>query len=206
MVDRDTLRILSGDGAFGFTTTAKLFITDIVQSVAAADINRDGRADVVTSHLVGAVGLNGTVRILLSRPGGGFYPPNLVTVTGAPNQVALADLDTDGDLDIAAVHGIRSDVSVLRQEDSLPRCTISGTAGDDELVGTEGNDVICGLGGDDDVRGGRGDDVLLGGTGNDDLEGGWGNDELYGDSGDDDLDTVDSELGNDAAFMIMSPR
>ncbi len=113
MVDRDTLRILSGDGAFGFTTTAKLFITDIVQSVAAADINRDGRADVVTSHLVGAVGLNGTVRILLSRPGGDFYPPNLVTVTGAPNQVALADLDTDGDLDIAAVHGIRGDDVLL---------------------------------------------------------------------------------------------
>jgi len=39
-------------------------------------------------------------------------------------------------------------------------CTISGTAGDDRLLGTNGPDVICGKGGRDRIYGERGDDIL----------------------------------------------
>ena len=44
----------------------------------------------------------------------------------------------------------------------LPTCTITGTAGADELQGTPGPDVICAGEGDDLLAGGQGDDILLG--------------------------------------------
>jgi hypothetical protein len=68
-------------------------------------------------------------------------------------------------------------------------CTIRGTDGPDDLVGTPRADVICagggddrvaGLGGDDVLVGGEGDDTLLGGDGHDLLQGGWGADVLDG--------------------------
>jgi hypothetical protein len=61
---------------------------------------------------------------------------------------------------------------------SSERCTISGTNGPDNLVGTHGRDVICALGGPDNIRGKDGKDVLYGGTGPDTLIGGPGKDRL----------------------------
>lgn len=78
-------------------------------------------------------------------------------------------------------------------------CTIRGTDGPDDLVGTPRADVICagggddrvsGLGGDDVLIGGEGDDTLLGGDGHDLLQGGWGADVL-----DDGADSGRSEGG-----------
>ena len=46
-------------------------------------------------------------------------------------------------------------------------CTVTGTAGDDVLVGTRRTDYICGGGGDDVVMSSPGDDVVVGGPGTD---------------------------------------
>ena len=80
---------------------------------------------------------------------------------------------------------------------------ITGTEGDDLLLGTLRRDVISGLGGadqllgldgDDDLDGGEGDDVLHGGAGNDQLSDFFGSNNLVGGSGDDALSAGD---GND---------
>jgi Tol biopolymer transport system component len=52
-------------------------------------------------------------------------------------------------------------------------CTITGTAGPDQLVGTAGNDAICGLGGRDVIAGRGGTDIMSGGRGEDTLNFGW---------------------------------
>lgn len=70
---------------------------------------------------------------------------------------------------------------------AAPRCTITGTAGNDRLVGTVRNDVICGLGGNDRIYGGSGQDVVRGGPGADRISGDRGNDLLYGDAGNDEI-------------------
>jgi Ca2+-binding RTX toxin-like protein len=44
------------------------------------------------------------------------------------------------------------------------RCTILGTAGNDDLWGTTGNDVICGLAGNDTIHPGPGNDEVYGGS------------------------------------------
>jgi Putative glucoamylase/Protein of unknown function (DUF3131)/RTX calcium-binding nonapeptide repeat (4 copies) len=67
-------------------------------------------------------------------------------------------------------------------------CTISGTAADDRLTGTGGEDVICGLGGNDRIDAREGSDVVYGDEGDDNVSGDLGADTLYGDDGDDRLD------------------
>ncbi len=51
--------------------------------------------------------------------------------------------------------------------DWQPRCTRSGTARADRLLGGPADELLCGLGGNDQVRGGRGSDRLFGGGGGD---------------------------------------
>ncbi len=80
---------------------------------------------------------------------------------------------------------------------------ITGTSGNDSLIGNAGNDTIQSLGGNDLLFGGAGNDsldgdsgndLLFGGAGNDWLNGGYGNDRLYGGYGN---DTLYGDTGND---------
>jgi len=68
--------------------------------------------------------------------------------------------------------------------EALPNL-ITGTSGDDTLVGTALNDSIQGLAGDDVLRGLDGNDLLDGGAGDDIMAGGLGNDTYIVDSVDD---------------------
>ncbi|MEU3460400.1 hypothetical protein ABZ721_10635 [Streptomyces sp. NPDC006733] len=79
----------------------------------------------------------------------------------------------------------------------LPTCTITGTAGNDTINGTNGDDATCGLGGDDTINGGNGNDTISGGPGADTIDGQNGSDTLYGDLGDVDLD---GQNGNDTLY------
>lgn len=81
--------------------------------------------------------------------------------------------------------------------------TITGTPGDDVLVGGKLAETIKGMGGDDTINGGGGADILDGGPGIDTLSGEAGNDCLFGGLGDDDLrggdgdDYLDGGVGFD---------
>ena len=75
------------------------------------------------------------------------------------------------------------------------RGELSGTNGNDLLLGSsiadeirgdEGNDCIVGGAGEDDLRGNSGNDVLLGGPDSDRLRGGGGSDICYRGAGNDD--------------------
>jgi len=72
--------------------------------------------------------------------------------------------------------------------------SISATDNNDNLSGTQQNDLIFGLVGDDILSGGNGSDTLDGGADNDSLFGGNGTDTLIGGTGN---DTLDGENGND---------
>ncbi len=81
--------------------------------------------------------------------------------------------------------------------------TYTGSAGDDNITGTSGNDAISAGAGDDTLTLKEGDDVAYGGDGNDNIDGGAGNDIIYGDAGNDKLqggtgnDTLYGGAGND---------
>ena len=67
----------------------------------------------------------------------------------------------------------------------LSRCTMLGTPGDDNIVGTKRHDIICALGGDDKVRGLTGHDVVDGASGDDQIAGGKTADVMFGVAGKD---------------------
>jgi alpha-tubulin suppressor-like RCC1 family protein len=73
-------------------------------SVAVADMNADGRMDIV----VGRGGAAPGVSILLGNGNGTFAPPLNVALSAAVTGVAVADFDGDGKLDVAASAGAGS--------------------------------------------------------------------------------------------------
>ena len=81
---------------------------------------------------------------------------------------------------------------------------LSGTSGNDTIVGwaiggdansTSGNDTLNGGDANDSLEGGTANDSLIGGNGNDTLNGGTGNDTLTGDAG---SDTFKGSQGKDS--------
>ncbi len=80
------------------------------------------------------------------------------------------------------------------------------TAGDDVILGTDGDDVIAALAGNDVVCAGSGDDTVIGGDGNDLIFGEGGADTLSGNDGNDGLvgggggDSLYGGSGNDIIF------
>jgi Ca2+-binding RTX toxin-like protein len=66
-------------------------------------------------------------------------------------------------------------------------CTITGTAANDDLVGTTKDDVICSKAGTDDIAGREGNDVLRAGQGDDFVSADDGSDVVRGQQDDDDV-------------------
>jgi Ca2+-binding RTX toxin-like protein len=84
------------------------------------------------------------------------------------------------------------DVGAYERSPVTPTCdartaTIVGTAGNDEIRGTNNADVIVALGGNDKVSGRGGADTICGGTGKDRISGDEGADRLFGEAGEDNL-------------------
>jgi len=80
---------------------------------------------------------------------------------------------------------------------NFSRPPIFGTAGNNILRGTNGNDLIFGFGGSDIIFGSNGNDCLVGGAGNDGIFGSNGDDVILGGEGN---DYLDGSNGNDRIF------
>lgn len=89
-------------------------------------------------------------------------------------------------------------MAAARTDAHRPRCTITGTNGEDHLRGTDGPDVICARGGADRVRAMGGDDVLVLGSGHDRFSAGPGDDRVLAGPGD---DFGHGGGGNDRIFL-----
>lgn len=72
--------------------------------------------------------------------------------------------------------------------------TITGTEGDDRIIGTPGDDIIFAFGGNDEILSGKGDDIVCAGPGNDSVRAGDGDDRVFGQAGD---DTLRGQRGDD---------
>ncbi len=74
---------------------------------------------------------------------------------------------------------------------------IFGTENNDNITGTNDNDLIFGLEGNDKINGSNGDDCIVGGSGNDKLNGSNGRDIVLGQE---DNDVVDGSNGLDLSY------
>lgn len=116
------------------------------------------------------------------------------------------------DLVIGIAVDIPEECSFIDLDGKFP---IFGTAGNDRINGTTGDDVIFGFEGNDRIFSHGGDDCIIGGEGNDEARGETGNDVIFGNEGNDKLigavgvdlifggigdDNIRAEEGNDTAW------
>ena len=214
----DIADVRLGTGGFEILAEANHDL-DLISVTGGADLNRDGILDFVIGAPenteggtdAGAVyviwgGSTGQVDLSLVAQGigGAKVVGSFGSLTGA--SVAIApDQNGDGTADlIIGAPGTGESAYVLFTPLSWqPDNNIYGTNGndvigpgyssgshtvgatDDTILGLAGNDTIDAGGGNDTVEGGAGTDALSGGAGNDSLDGGTGADAMDGGTGDD---------------------
>jgi hypothetical protein len=94
-----------GDGAGGFGPASSVLVVRAPGPLAAADVNRDGNADLL------AVVAKGTV-VLLGNGAGGFRTAGAPHPAGG-NDITVADFNGDGKPDFATANGEASKIAVL---------------------------------------------------------------------------------------------
>jgi hypothetical protein len=93
------IRLQKGSGNGSFTLLQTQGVDSNLSSGVKADLNDDGRPDVVTAGSRGSNGGRNALWVLVTTPNGMLGTPT--PYAGPFGQVATGDLDLDGDLDIA---------------------------------------------------------------------------------------------------------
>jgi hypothetical protein len=95
-------------GTGTFQSAANFSVGSQPNAVAVADVNGDGRADLVTANLG-----SGTVSVLLGNGNGTFQSAVNFAVGNFPSGVAVADVNGDGRADLVVANQNSNNVSVL---------------------------------------------------------------------------------------------
>jgi hypothetical protein len=103
------LTVILGDGRGGFGCLSQYAARSCGWSVAIADVNRDGRADVIAADYS-----NGAL-MLYAGTGGGALAPAVAMQPSMPYPAAITatDLDGDGRIDLAVGSSMTANVSLL---------------------------------------------------------------------------------------------
>jgi len=101
----------NGDGTFGAPTTIP--VGNGPDAIVAGDFNNDGKLDLAVANFT-----DGTITLLLGNGNGTFTPAasSPYAVGKGPYQVAAADFNGDGKLDVAVVNLTDGTVSILLQQ------------------------------------------------------------------------------------------
>src|SRR5262249_59084208 len=106
---RPSLQLLERRDVPGFLAPVSYVVGTNPQDVATADVNGDGRLDVVV-----AVAKDNEVAVLLGNGDGTLQPPALYGNVPNPTGVAVADLNSDGKPDVVTANYVAAPtVSVL---------------------------------------------------------------------------------------------
>ncbi|MDJ0737558.1 MAG: calcium-binding protein [Nostocaceae cyanobacterium] len=113
-----------------------------------------------------------------------------IAVDGLDNETGLINLNIDQDINFTQVGGPDND----NLNGSNANDVIQGNDGNDNINGNGGNDYIEGNAGNDNINGGSLSDFLDGGSGDDNINGNGGEDTILGKDGN---DTITGSSSND---------
>jgi hypothetical protein len=135
----DNVTILLGNGAGAFSQAAgsPVSVGDGPFSIAAGDLNGDGRLDLVVPNFH-----SDNVSILLGNGFGGFNPAagSPILAGASPAAAAIGDLNEDGKADLAVANDNSGNVSILLGDGSG---AFSQAAGSPIAVGTLPRSIVA---------------------------------------------------------------
>jgi hypothetical protein len=115
IVNSQSLGVMLGDGNGNFAAPVKLFALGTEpDSIAVGDFNKDGKLDAVVSNYGDAAVGPATISVFLGNGDGTFAAPSNLPLPGTadPWEVAVADLNGDGNLDIVSSNNNESYISI----------------------------------------------------------------------------------------------
>jgi Bacterial Ig-like domain (group 3)/FG-GAP-like repeat len=137
-----SVTILLGNGDGTFTQAPVSPVTgDSPLSIAVADFNGDGKADLAVANSYVDVAQPGSVTILLGNGDGTFTPAAASPATGSlPYSVAVGDFNGDGKADLATANsGSNTATVLLGNGDGTFTLADSPTTGTDPVFGAVGD-------------------------------------------------------------------
>ncbi len=102
--------------SFGFSIASAPLVGDNPHSVVTADVNGDGRADLVSANF--GVGFGNTLSVLTNNGSGGFAPASSPGVGNGPVSVVAVDINGDGKVDLISANQSANTLSVLTNNGS----------------------------------------------------------------------------------------
>jgi hypothetical protein len=111
----DKVSVLLGNGNGTFQAAKEYTTGTAPVSVAVADLNGDGKPDLVVADFgIQYFAAGTTVNVLLGNGDGSFQPAQILDVGKYPESVAISDLNGDGKPDIIVANLGGNDISVLQ--------------------------------------------------------------------------------------------
>ncbi|MBE9185209.1 DUF4347 domain-containing protein [Microcoleus sp. LEGE 07076] len=134
----NNVSILLGNGTGGFGATTNFLVGTGPRSVTVGDFNADGKIDLATANGVGnSAPIANNLSVLSGTGTGTFSPATNYSLGSNPWTVTAADLNADGNLDLATSNYWTNNVSVLLNTTPVVNfgaATYAGTEGTGDTV------------------------------------------------------------------------
>ena len=117
-IGNNTLTVLTNNGSGGFGSNATLTVGVGPYDVIAADVNGDGKVDLITANFGSTYPKGNTLTVLTNNGSGGFGSNATLTVGTNPSCVTVVDINGDGKLDLICVNDGAATLTVLTNNGS----------------------------------------------------------------------------------------